>query len=572
MIWLCVLPLAAMASGVEYNNSDTPSAQFVDSKSSSINVTNHILYLMHTGETAKALEEYQEYRQTTGSNDFELIEQIGLILLDQGFRLRDPEITRMTLFGAGVSTNEKALYIIEEALISGQPEQQLIALHFLAKYHNDRADKVIHRAMGSNSLLIRLETAFQLAKSKDPKAIAQTEALMAKVPEELWPIFPQIYAVSGSPEAKKVLRKLLTNSNEEIRIATIMSLAEFGHDDFLPHIRRMSSHHEGRQQEACATALGMLRDESSAPRLLQMAKSPNVNVKLAALGALYQLGRQEVASEVANVAKTGNIFAIAMLSEMPGQEAVLNSLMHQENLQIKVNAAASLLELGDRRSLPIIVQLLLRDTRDIGLTKMSSQGGSMNALKVVPSSQQIFSDNPVGLELSLHLREALLSKVVELQEDDFILIADAIFEKQQNDLIPALTEILENHPTPAVINLLKKHQQKVGAPLVRNYCNLTLYRLKEEGPYAQNLQDWVTQQRNIDLIQFRPVVPLDQRDLADAAFDLTPQETSRLLVEAFESFVATQDDKGVDVLISLIQTGNPKNKYALIGLLMRAIQ
>lgn len=535
-------------------------------------VTSHILYLMHAGETARALEEYQSYRQQTGSNDFELIEQIGLTLLDQGFRSKDAEIRRMTLFGAGVSSNDKALYIIEDALVKGQPEMQLIALHFLSKHQNDRADQVIHRAMGSNSLLIRLETAFQLAKKKDPKAVGQTEALMAKVPEEIWPIFPQIFAASGSPEAKKILRRLLTHSDEKVRIATIISLAEFGHDDFQHHIRRMASHHEARQQEACAAALGILRDESAASRLMQLAKSSHLNVKLAALGALYLLGREEAAQEVANVARTGDLFAIGLLGSMPGNEELLVNLTHVDNLQIKVNAAASLLELGDRRSLPIIAQVLLRDSRDLSLDRVTSQGGSLSALRVIPSATQVHAEDPVALELSLHLKEALLAKTVELPEKDFLALAEMLLEKQQNDLVPALSVVLENHPTPAVIALLKKQQQKVGAPLVRNYCNLTLYRLREPGPYAQNLQAWVTQQKNIDLIEFRPLVPLDQREHDDTTFELTPQETSRLLIEAFESFVATQDDKGIDVLISLIQSGNSKNKYALIGLLMRAIQ
>ena len=62
------------------------------------------------------------------------------------------------------------------------------------------------------------------------------------------------------------------------------------------------------------------------------------------------------------------------------------------------------------------------------------------------------------------------------------------------------------------------------------------------------------------------------RDKTHTSFELTPQETSRLLVDAFEAFVSAQDDKGVDMLISVIQSGNTKNKYALIGLLMRAIQ
>ncbi|HEV8053063.1 MAG TPA: HEAT repeat domain-containing protein, partial [Parachlamydiaceae bacterium] len=530
--------------------------------------TNHILYLMHTGETAKALQAYQEYRNTTGTNDFELIEQIGLIILDQGYRSKDAEIQRLTLFGAGVSTNEKALYILEEGMSSNDQENQLIALNFLARFHNDRADLSIQRAMGSNSLLVRLETAFKLSKRKDPKAVGQTEALMAKVPEQVWPIFPQIYAECGSPEAKKILRKLLTHKDEAVRISTILSLAEYGHDDFLPHIRRMMSHHGAAQQEACATALGLLKDENSAKSFMILAKSSNANVKLAALASLYRLGRHESAKEVEAIANQGNIFAIYLLGDMPGSEDALARILQSNQLQIKINAAVALLNLGDKRSLPIVAQLLLRDTRDIALGKISSQGTSLTALKVVPSAQQNFEDDPVAIEVSLHLREELLVKAVELPEKDFLSLAHALLDCQQGDLIPILAEVLENHPTAPVIELLKRHQQKVGAPLIRNYCNLTLYRIKEPGPYAQNLLEWVKQQREIDLIQFRPLVPISQRDMNDETFELTPHETSGLLVGAFESFVASQDDIGIDALISIIQTGNPKNKYALIGLLM----
>jgi HEAT repeat protein len=534
--------------------------------------SNHILYLMHIGETAKALQAYQHYHTEAGHNDFELIDQIGLILLDQGYRTRDPEIQRLTLFGAGISMNEKALYILEDAMMNDDPELQLIALNLLSRLQHDRAEQAIHRAMGSNILLIRLEIAFKLALKKDTKAVAQTEALMAKVPEVLWPIFPQIYAASGSPEAKKILRKLMTHKDEPVRIATILSLTENGHDDFLPHIRRMLSHHGPAQQEACATALGVLKDESSANHLLTLTKNPNANVKLAALASLYRLGRHEVTKEIEVLATSGNIFAIKALGNIPGTENTLFKLIQQDNVQIKVNAAISLLKLRDPRSLIVITSLLLSNTRDYALGKISSQGTSLQAFKIVPSAQQNLEKDPFALELSLHMREDLLTEAVELPEREFIALANHLLDSQQNDLIPVLIEILQNHPTPAVIELLKKHQQKVGAPLIRNYCNLALYRLKESGPYAQNLLDWVKQQRDIDLIKFRPLVPIDQREKLTTTFELTPEETSRLLVDAFEAFASNQDDHGIDALISVIQTGNSKNKYALIGLLMRAIQ
>lgn len=530
----------------------------------------HILYLMHTGHTAQAFESYQKYVKDSGSEDYELVERMGLILLDQGHRMRDPETQLLTLFGAGISSNEKALYILEECLTCRQPEIELIALNFLAQSKIDRADQCLHRAMASNQLIIRLEAGFQLALRKDPKAIGLTEGLMSKLPEEVWPLFPQFFSVIGTPQAKTILRRLLTHKNESIRIAAVSTIAEQGHDDFLPMIRRLASHHEFAQQEACASALGVLKDENSVDRLLQLSKSPNSSIQLAALNALYALGRHEVRSRVETVAKTQDIYAIALLGHMPGSEETLAELLKANNIQVRANAAMALLELGDSRCLTTLAELLLSDSRDLALAEVSSPGQSLSALRIVPSARQNLDEDTVGFEMSLNLREQALLKAVELPEKDFLALAHVILDRQQNDLVPALIQILANHSTPAVIELLKKHQQKAGAPLIRNYCNLGLYLLKEPGPYAENLRLWVIQQQNVDLIRFRAIVPWDVRD--KEPFQLTPQETSRLLVEAFEAFIAHQDDKGINMLISLIQTGNTKNKYALIGLLMRAIQ
>lgn len=534
--------------------------------------SNHILYLMHTGDTAKALKAYSEYSNQIGSHDFELIERIGLTILDQGFRSRDPETMLLTMFGAGISLNEKTLYILEEGLTNQQPEIQLIALNFLSKYRNDHADEVIHKAMASNYLIIRLEAVFSMARRKDPKATAQTEALMAKVDEGLWTIFPQIYAANGDAQSIKILRKLMAHSNEDIRIEAILGAAKNGRDDLLPVIRRLATHHEPAQQEACAAAFGALRDESSTPKLEQLARSPNATIKLAAMKALFDLGKKEMREKVEALAKENDLFAITLLGEMPGSEDVLAGLLVKRPAQVMANAAIALLTLGDPRCLPLISEILVKDVRDLAIITVSSPGKSLSSWKIVPSSLQNFKDNPTALEVSLHAKEALLMEAINLPEKQFITLANAIFDTQQNDLVPTLVELLENHPTPEVIALLKKQQQKAGAPLIRNYCNLALYKLKEEGPYADNLRTWVTQQQNIDLIQFRPLLPLNVRNESGASFNLTPQESSRLLVGAFEAFVSTQDDKGIEMLISVIQNGNQKNKYALIGLLMRAIQ
>lgn len=533
---------------------------------------NHILYLMHAGNLVKALEEYRAYTKTIGCHDVDVLERIGLILLDQGHRSKDAEVQVLTLFGASVSMNEKALYILEDAMSNDLPQLQMIALNFLARYHNDRADHVLHKALTSNSLLIRFEAALRLAAMKDASAVGQTEALMVKVPEQLWPLFPQIFGLIGTPDAKKILRRLSAHKDELTRIATVLSIAENGHDNMLPIIRRLASHHEPAQQEACAIALGMLHDDNSVPRLRELARSKTDTVALAASVSLYQLGHKEAKETIEALALKGNPFAICQLGKVSGSEPVLARIVTSNNGQIRANAAIALLELRDPRCAQPLVDLVLRGPKDIALLEVDSPGKSLKCYRVVPSAQQNFKDTPALEEISLSNKEELLTKTVELPEPIFLQIADAVFETQQNDLIPALIAIMENHATPQALELLKKHQQKAGAPLVRNYCNLALYRLKQEGPYVDNLIAWVSQQQNVDLIRFRPLLTVEDRGVSTSQYELTPQETSRLLVEAFETFASSQDDKAIDLLISVIQQGNAKNKYALIGLLMRAVQ
>lgn len=84
------------------------------------------------------------------------------------------------------------------------------------------------------------------------------------------------------------------------------------------------------------------------------------------------------------------------------------------------------------------------------------------------------------------------------------------------------------------------------------------------------MQEWLTSKQFHDLIQFRPIIPWEMRNNEPSRYLLTPEETSRLLVEAFESLVQTQDDKAIDILLHAIQYGNRKNRYALAGLLIRA--
>jgi HEAT repeat protein len=532
------------------------------------NHKNHLLFLMRSGHITQAVEAYKNYHQQKGPHDFELIQELGLLLLDQGYHSTDPEIRVMTTFGAGISLNERTLYILEAGMDSGIPELQLICLNYLSQFQNDKADEALQRAMNASHPLIRLEAAFIMAQKKAPRAFAYAESLMYRF-EDLTFLFPQFFAIIGNAEATRMLRKLMSHSDEEVRVAAILSAAKYGRDDLLPKIRTLATQNEKAQQEACAFALGTLKDETSQKRLELLSRSKVLHVRLAAWKALYDLGRKEFKAPIEKAAKEKDIFAIALLGDIEGSQNVLSDLVNDNNIQVKINAAVALLHLQDSRCLSALIDILIMDSRGLCFSKTQSKGNSLSAWKAVPSGKQNFKDEPYAFEVSLSMREDLLEEAIDLPENNFLQLAKVIFLRQQNDLVPLTVELLEMLHTKGAINLLKEHQQQIGAPLIRNYCNLALYNLKEEGPYGDNIRTWISNMQNEDLIRFRPFLPRELRE-HEEHYQLTPQDNSSLLIASFESFVGNKDERGIDILLDAIQNGNSKNKFALAGLLLRA--
>jgi hypothetical protein len=165
----------------------------------------------------------------------------------------------------------------------------------------------------------------------------------------------------------------------------------------------------------------------------------------------------------------------------------------------------------------------------------------------------------------------MLTQAIELSEETFLKIAQLLLSSKQADLIPLLTNLLENLQTPAAITLLKENATRAGDPLARAYCSLALYRLKEEGPWEENVNGWAKRNLGTEMIQFRPIVPIDQR-VTRSPFELTPEDHSRLLIETFQTIADRHEESGIALLLDALEKGNPKNRYVLAGLLLRALQ
>lgn len=530
-----------------------------------------ILFLAKAGDSDKALQLFTEAFKASRQADFNVLQQLALSIIHQGYASSKREDKILSLFGAGVAIHEGTFDILQAAMTDPDPNLNFMALHLLAQQQDDRTDTLLMQGLGSNFLAIRLEAAYILAQKRHAAAVGQMESLMYKLDPKLAPLFPRLFAIHGSAEAISVLRRQLNDKDINVRVQAILSAAALHHDMLLSYIRTLADEFHPQQQEACASALGQLNDGSSVERLHRIARSQSPAVRLAALQALYRLGDTSVVKDVEAIAVGGNLFAIALLGEMSGSEDALATLLNHEDVNIRANAAIALLERHDARGLKVLKTFLIRGPKDFGLTQAASSTGALNAWKAESSIQAKSKQDPLIAEMSTRAKEYLIRKAAELKESDFLSLAEDLFRAQQNDLIPAVVASLETLNTPGAIDLLKYYEQYPGAPFIRGYCNLALYKLKEPGPYATNLRKWVAEQKDAEMIRFRPLVPLDRRHHS-SEYQLTPQETSRLLVESFEALSTTRDADSLLALLDAIQKGNRGNRYALAGLLLRATE
>jgi len=528
-----------------------------------------ILFLIQQGDALQGIQLYQAHVKVTDEHDYELLNRIGLALLSYGSRQTDPEVQVLTLFGSHISANSEAYNILEECLKSRHPQIQSLALNCLSQIQQDQADQAILHMLGSPYAIVRFEAIAYLCKKKHPLAIDQIESLMAKSPQSILALYPPFLADLGSHKSMRILRKLLNHPVESVRQSVIINVALHRRDDFLPQIRQQALHFHYAQQEVSAYALGLFKDDQSITKLNKLAQSQFSETALAANWALYQLGQKSAIQSIEKAALNGNLFAIQVLGQLDEESKVLLELQRHYDLQIRVNAQLALLNNHPEAALNSVEQLLIKDRRDLGFVVLKSPGSTFKAWKVVSGASEIFKEELDVYKTQLELKESILLKIREISEKDFLKISSILLDKQQAELVPYTISLLEDLETPEALACLRKYQQKLGAALIRNYCNLALYKLGEPGPYAEQLKQWIKKQSQTDLIQFRAYNPWET---AQTSFDLTPAETSRLLVESFQAFASQQDREGIELLIDLIATGNEKNKYALAGLLLRAAQ
>lgn len=524
------------------------------------------LSLLHKGQVVEAIDRYLE-----GKPNFEVLEDIATVLLEKGMSSQDAEIQMISLYGAGFASRFFCLHLCSLGLNSHHPMVQMGALHLLGKYQDDRAEEIYMRAFSSPHLMIRMEAAHQLAQIRSKYACGLIESLMHHLGEPYWVFFPELYALMGTDDATILLKKLISHPELSVRLSTVLSTARFGRDDFLTTIRSMLTHNHPLEQETAAAAAGLLSDSFSIKTLTKLSTHHEPQVKLAAARSLTMLGDLSYEQVIIDEARNKNLFALSLCAQIEGSRSILAPLLYDPNPSVRLNASLSLLKLRDPRCLMTLCEFLLNDQRDLGFAPIYSPGGTLMAFKVHPSKTALQKKMNIDLAtITLTLREMILSECLNLSPPVFLTLAKKIFETQQYPLIPLLTSLLQTLGSQDAIDLLKEKSEQVGAPLIRGYANLALYRMGIPGPYQKHLFEWIHSQEKDELIRFRPLLPWTEKEVS--SFEMTPDEISNLLISAYLTLAEKHTPEGVTLILQAMKAGHPKNRYALAGILLHAIE
>ena len=534
---------------------------------------NQVLYLMQAGEVERGIQLYQDWVKENEKHDFDILEQMGYILLKQGATSGDEETLLLSMYGLGIAGSTEGMELYEMGMNSHNPMTQMATIQFLSRLQEDEVEGLLFKAFSSPYLVIRMEAAHALAQRRSEAVTGMIDSLMQKLPPFFHVYFPELFAMIGTPDAMGVLKRMVGHSQLNVRLSTILSAARFGRDDFLTEIRAGATHSDHAEQETCAAALGYLKDSHSIPRLKELSKSNHLNVKLVACHSLALLGDISYREPILESALQKNPLAIPMLLEMPNTEPLLVTLLSDFNFHIRANAALVLLKKRNPKCVPTLLQMLIKDEKDLGFQPIYSLGHTLMAWKVIPPCTHYAKKTQQDIPgITLALREQILQDALELPEEEFLKIAQAIFDKKENELIPILIHLLENLGTPGAEALLKEECRRTGAPFIRTYCHLALHQMRVEGPHRDHIYQWVGSQRDHELFQFREMLSWTDRKETEGSYILTPKETSRLLIESYETLVNSHEIEGIDILLTAIRLGHEKNRFLLAGLLLKAIQ
>jgi HEAT repeat protein len=474
----------------------------------------------------------------------------------------------------GISGAVSSNHLLYSFLKSANPQVQAAALQLASQMFDDEAEKILLSALSSPFFMIRMEALFYLAARRSTKTFEQIQSIHSLVPPFFYPYFADFYALDRSESSLVELRKMVVDQREEMRLAALLAILKYGMEDLKTVISPILSQKNPIELETVAYTLGLMQDLSATENLKKLTSFPQIEVRLSALYALIKLGYTDYSIEMERLAKEKNLFAISMLGNLNFGESVLIPLLQDEEVTIRLAATLALLHQRNPVVMPYLLDLFDINRNILCLVPIYSPGKTMFYWQLVPLKS--ISD-PTGKKNCMTFTgmflENLLSEALELGDKPFIQLSSALFAKRQDWIVPKLVRLLENLQSPLSIELLKEKSELLGAPLIRSYATLALFRIGQDSASRETLIKWLLTEKQTEIIRFRPMIE-ESLSVArgESSYQLTPEETSGFLIEALDALSQKREEKNIIYLLTLMKDGHPKNRFALAGLLLRSLR
>jgi HEAT repeat protein len=440
------------------------------------------------------------------------------------------------------SNNEICLEIFERGLESPFINVQDVVASLFFLFDDDRIEPLLHKALGNQNYAVRMIAVRALTLRHHGAAYDAAVSLMPKCPEYLIDSFPQLFAEMDTPEADRELKKMLHSSNEEIRLSALSALINEERDDFIETVKTLSTQPHYIQQEMCAFILGEFGSQRSIPYVEKLLKSPDPFVRLTARMGLNSLkGYEEIPHtspwdiELLNDQQLSNLF------ESGGNDEQLSA------------ALRLLIGYGDPKGINRIKEAINNGSK---FYTHFSPGGCLHYWSFAKLTQE---DCHSGDSFSL-----FLPAICETDPALFLDIAKEIMSQgtADTDVLSATVFMLEEMNEEP---LIREGAEKIGAPFLRNLCQLSLYRTK--GEYEHSILAFLSKHRTKTLARHR-LSPQTVSDTVSSPHELSDFQISKIQTEAFRSIAEKSTEKEVKIFLKSIADSPPANKQILAGLLL----
>lgn len=542
-----------------------------------------LYYLAAKGQVKEALAELSQDK-TLKMGEIQTVAKAYLsYALGKELASDDTPKAMLCLMGAQIARDPSLIPDLTRYLESPNPQLVLSSIYTLASFGDDEATDAICMALNSPHLLLRLEACFQLARLSHPQALDHIEALMQKLDARFENFFPHFIALLGNKRAEEKLRKMLTTqaATVDTQQQALLAAAQNNKKHLVPVIQEQAKLSNPRIQSASLAALLVLESQDLQSKALfeKASKASHFETRLIAnLGLALAFHEEKSLHWIQKEAEKEQALALCALALIGSFEkekniAILEKSLHSPSPVTRGQAAMSLLRLKEPSCLPVLKEMLLEDPRDLLFFPKSSEGGILETLRVVSAAHLKYEKRPEVLEFGLRYKEFILEKALSLGQESFLELAQAILDHPQPDLTPQLMLCLQNLGGPKTVAFLKTNSEKPGAPLIRLYSQLALYRLQEPGPWQEKLLSWANNVSSLPTFSLRPqtsLLPNENTPIANP-YTLSAEEDSRLYLEVLEALASDRSEKSLRALLSTISKAPDSNLPALMGILIRAL-